>query len=85
MAPCRAGDAVAGDSAKVSRSLRRAEDCLSAELKREFCNLVVSVGYRRYRERAGLTMARKAEGVKAASKQLQMSSCDSRILDMQPE
>jgi hypothetical protein len=36
--PWRAGDAVAGDSAKVSRSLRRAEDCLRAELKREFCD-----------------------------------------------
>jgi hypothetical protein len=34
--PCRAGDAVAGDSAKASRSLRRADDCLRAELKREF-------------------------------------------------
>lgn len=35
--PCKAADAVAGDSANASRSLRRAEDCLRAELKREFC------------------------------------------------
>jgi hypothetical protein len=35
--PWRAEEAVDGDSAKVSRSRRRAEDCLSAELKREFC------------------------------------------------
>lgn len=35
--PCKAEDAVLGDSAKVSRSFRRAEDCFRAELKREFC------------------------------------------------
>jgi len=34
--PCRAEDAAVGDSAKASRSLRKAEDCLRAELKREF-------------------------------------------------
>lgn len=34
--PWRAGDEVAGASAKASRSRRTKEDCLRAELKREF-------------------------------------------------
>lgn len=35
--PWRAGDDVEGASAKASRSRRTDDDCLSAELKREFC------------------------------------------------
>ena len=35
--PCRPADAAVGASAKVSRSLRIAFDCLRAELKRAFC------------------------------------------------
>ena len=38
VSPCRAGDEVAAASRKASRSRRRDDDCLSAELKREFCN-----------------------------------------------
>lgn len=34
--PWRAGEDVDGDWEKVSKSRRMAEDCLSAELKREF-------------------------------------------------
>ena len=59
--PCKAGDAVPGDSANVSRSLRRAEDCLSAALKRGFYIglikeiLQVAELYRHYHcERLGL-------------------------------
>ena len=35
--PCSAAEDVAGDSEKVSRSRRIADDCFSAELKSEFC------------------------------------------------
>lgn len=40
--PCRAEDEVAGASAKASRSRRTEEDCFRAELKREFCERLVS-------------------------------------------
>lgn len=35
--PCKAGDGDAGFSAKASKSLRTADDCLRAELNSEFC------------------------------------------------
>ena len=39
--PCRADDDVAGASAKASRSRRTEDDCLRAELKREFCGALM--------------------------------------------
>ena len=40
--PCKAGEDEFGESAKASRSLRTAEDCFRAELKRGFCIRCIS-------------------------------------------
>lgn len=41
--PCSAAEDVAGDSEKVSRSRRIADDCFSAELKSEFCEYALDL------------------------------------------
>ena len=43
--PSKAGDAVLGDAANVSRSLRSWDCCLRAELKREFCSTRLAPGF----------------------------------------
>lgn len=42
--PWREAGAVEGEAAKVSMSVRRREDCLSAELKSAFCGGSAGVG-----------------------------------------
>jgi len=42
-APCNAGEVVAGDCEKVSRSRRMDDDCFRAELNREFYIYMLAV------------------------------------------